>query len=76
MSEDTTVNTEVTWLDPAWAESRVRRMQVKLHQWAVAGPGRRFDDLYNLVHDPATLTVAFARVAGVKGQWDFPVGGQ
>lgn len=67
MSEDTTVNTEVTWLDPMWAEARVRRMQVKLHQWAVTDPGRRFDDLYNLVHDPATLTVAFARVAGNAG---------
>jgi len=28
---------------------------------------RRFDDLHNLVHDPATLTVAFARVAGNAG---------
>jgi len=26
-------------------------MQTKLHQWAVADPDRRFDDLYNLVHD-------------------------
>jgi RNA-directed DNA polymerase len=32
-----------------------------------ADPGRRFDDLFNLVHDPATLQVAFARVAGNKG---------
>lgn len=67
MSEDTTVNTEVTWLDPAWAEPRVRKMQAKLHQWAADDSGRRFDDLYNLVHDPATLTMAFARVAGNAG---------
>jgi len=33
-------------------------MQAKLHRWAVADPGRRFDDLFNLVHDPATLIVA------------------
>lgn len=67
MVEDTVVNTAVTWLDPDWAELRVRRMQTKLHQWAVVDPGRRFDDLYNLVHDPATLTVAFVRVAGNAG---------
>jgi RNA-directed DNA polymerase len=42
-------------------------MQAKLHRWAVADPGRRFDDLFNLVHDPATLIVAFARVAGNRG---------
>ncbi|WP_267594622.1 hypothetical protein [Carbonactinospora thermoautotrophica] len=42
-------------------------MQAKLHRWAVADPGRRFDDLFNLVHDPATLSVAFARVAGNHG---------
>src|SRR5438128_6468592 len=42
-------------------------MQSKLHQWAVADPGRRFDDLANLVHDPAFLVVAWSRVRGNKG---------
>jgi RNA-directed DNA polymerase len=42
-------------------------MQAKLHRWAVADPGRRFDDLFNLVCDPATLNVAFDRVAGNRG---------
>ena len=42
-------------------------MQAKLHRWAVADPGRRFDDLFNFVHDPATLIVAFDRVAGNRG---------
>jgi RNA-directed DNA polymerase len=42
---------------------RVAQMQAKLHRWAAADPGRRFDDLFNLVHDPATLLVAFDRVA-------------
>jgi len=54
--------------DPApgpW--SRVAGMQAKLHRWAAADPGRRFDDLFNFVHDPATLLVAFARVAGNQG---------
>jgi RNA-directed DNA polymerase len=42
-------------------------MQAKLHRWAAADPGRRFDDLFNFVHDPATLIVAFSRVAGNQG---------
>jgi RNA-directed DNA polymerase len=46
---------------------RVSGMQAKLHRWATADPGRRFDDLFNLVHDPATLIVAFGRVAGNRG---------
>ncbi|MBA3529314.1 MAG: group II intron reverse transcriptase/maturase [Propionibacteriaceae bacterium] len=46
---------------------RVSEMQAKLHRWAVADPGRRFDDLFNFVYDPATLLVAFARVAGNRG---------
>jgi RNA-directed DNA polymerase len=46
---------------------QVSEMQAKLHRWAVADPGRRFDDLFNFVHDPATLQVAFDRVAGNRG---------
>jgi RNA-directed DNA polymerase len=46
---------------------RVSEMQVKLHRWAVADPGRRFDDLFNLVHDPATLLMAWDRVAANRG---------
>jgi RNA-directed DNA polymerase len=46
---------------------RVSEMQAKLHRWAVADAGRRFDDLFNLVCDPATLTVAFDRVATNRG---------
>jgi RNA-directed DNA polymerase len=46
---------------------RVTEMQAKLHRWAAADAGRRFDDLFNLVYDPATLLMAFARVAGNRG---------
>ena len=52
---------------PAGSWSRVAGMQAKLHRWAVADPGRRFDDLFNFVYDPATLIVAFDRVAGNRG---------
>jgi hypothetical protein len=41
-------------------------MQTKLHQWAASDPGRRFDDLANLVYDPAFLVVAWDRVRGNK----------
>jgi RNA-directed DNA polymerase len=52
------------WVGP---RRRVSGMQAKLHRWAVADPGRRFDDLFNLVHDPATLIVAWDRVATNRG---------
>ena len=52
---------------PVGPRRRVSEMQAKLHRWAAADPGRRFDDLFNLVHDPATLIVAFDRVAGNPG---------
>ncbi len=54
-------------LEPKAARLRVSEMQAKLHRWAAADPGRRFDDLFNLVHDPATLAVAFMRVAANRG---------
>ena len=49
------------------ARKRVSGMQAKLHRWAVADSGRRFDDLFNFVYDRATLMVAFDRVAGNTG---------
>ncbi|MFI5623508.1 group II intron reverse transcriptase/maturase [Nocardioides sp. NPDC051685] len=47
--------------------ARVREIQTKLHRWAVADGDRRFDDLYNLVCDPAFLLVAWDRVRSNKG---------
>jgi RNA-directed DNA polymerase len=49
------------------AERRVREIQTKLHRWAGDDPHRRFDDLFNLVADPAFLLVAWDRVRGNKG---------
>jgi RNA-directed DNA polymerase len=54
-------------LDLQVARGWVSGMQAKLHRWAAADRGRRFDDLFNLVHHPATLLIAFERVAGNKG---------
>jgi retron-type reverse transcriptase len=52
---------------PVGPRRRVAEMQAKLHRWAAADPGRRFDDLFNFAYDPATLIVAFDRVAGNTG---------
>jgi RNA-directed DNA polymerase len=61
------VNTGAPWPSLEEAEPRVLAMQTKLHRWAARDPGRRFDDLYNLVHDPAFLVVAWNRVRANKG---------
>lgn len=57
---------------PSWpglhsAERRVLDHQLKLHRWARSEPGRRFDDVFNLVYDRATLVVAWERVSGNRG---------
>jgi RNA-directed DNA polymerase len=61
------VNTD----DPAHfllaAERRVLEIQTKLHRWATNDPRKKFDDLFNLVYDPAFLMVAWDRVRGNKG---------
>ena len=49
------------------AELRVLEIQAKLHRWANGDPERRFDDLFNLVTDPAFLLVAWDRVRGNRG---------
>ena len=62
------MNTDVLWPDRELAEAQVLRIQTKLHQWAIDDPDRRFDDLFNLVCDPAVLVVAWARVRGNEGK--------
>jgi len=79
MSEDAAVNTVapvVVWPDVGSAAVRVLRIQTKLHQWASVDSHRRFDDLFNLVADPAFLLVAWARVRGNKGARSAGVDGQ
>ena len=61
------MNTGASWPGLAEARKRVLEMQTKLHNWAATDPGRRFDDLFNLVYDPAFLTVAWSRVRGNRG---------
>jgi RNA-directed DNA polymerase len=61
------VNTDAPWPSLDEATARVLKIQTKLHHWAVDDPGRRFDDLFNLVCDPAFLTVGWDRVRGNRG---------
>ena len=49
------------------AERRVLEIQTKLHRWATGDSHHRFDDLFNLVADPAFLLVAWDRVRSNKG---------
>ena len=69
MSEDAPVNigAATVWPDPDSAYFAVRRMQTKLHRWAIEEPDRRFGDLYNLVYDPAFLVHAWERVSTNRG---------
>jgi RNA-directed DNA polymerase len=67
MPQDASPNGDAPGARGLGASDRVAEMQAKLHRWAVADTGRRFDDLFNLVHDPATLVMAFDRVAGNRG---------
>ncbi|MFE7801419.1 hypothetical protein [Nocardia sp. NPDC057440] len=70
------MNTDELAFELARAERRVLGIQTKLHCWAGDDPHRRFDDLFNLVADPAFLLVAWdrvrnntgARTAGVDGE--------
>jgi len=70
------VNTDEPEFGLYQAERRVLKIQSKLHQWARSDPHRRFDDLFNLVADPAFLLVAWARVRGNKGARTAGVDGQ
>lgn len=61
------VNTDELDLALLRAERRVLEIQTKLHRPARDEPRRQFDDLFNLVADPAFLLVAWDRVRGNKG---------
>jgi RNA-directed DNA polymerase len=61
------VNTDDSALTLLAAERRVRDIQTKLHRWATNDPHKQFDDLFNLVADPAFLMVGWDRVRGNKG---------
>lgn len=61
------MNTDAPNLSLGEAKVRVLGIQTKLHRWARADASRRFDDLFNLVTDPAFLLVAWDRVRTNRG---------
>ncbi|GAA2434925.1 group II intron reverse transcriptase/maturase [Mycolicibacterium llatzerense] len=67
MSEDAPVNIVALLECSPVVHQRVLGIQTKLHSWAAADPGRCFDDLFNLVVDPAFLVMAWTRVRENKG---------
>ena len=70
------MDTGAPWPTPSEAETRVLRMQAKLHRWATDDHARRFVDLFNLVADPAFLLVAWRRVRGNRGARSAGIDGQ
>jgi RNA-directed DNA polymerase len=70
------VNTAAPFPDADEAWWRVLKIQVKLHQWAIDDADRRFDDLWNLVCDPAVLADAWQRVRSNRGARSAGVDGE
>jgi len=70
------VNIGDPWPDAEQARPRVLGIQRKLHRWASEDPARRFDDLFNLVCDPAVLTMAWRRVRSNRGARSAGVDGE
>jgi RNA-directed DNA polymerase len=61
------VNTGAPFPTASEAQGRVLGIQTKLHRWSTDDSTRRFDDLFNLVVDPAFLVKAWHRVRGNQG---------
>ncbi|WP_245599214.1 reverse transcriptase domain-containing protein, partial [Embleya scabrispora] len=57
----------ISWPSGISAERRVLDHQLKLHRWARSERDCRFDDVFNLICDQATLSVAWERVSGNRG---------
>lgn len=69
LSGRTSLNSDalLMWPSETTAALRVLGHQRKLYRWARAEPQRRFEDVFNLICDRATLLVAWERVAGNRG---------
>lgn len=71
-----TLNSDMPWPSVEDARSRVLDIQKKLHRWTKVDSLKRFDDLFNLVCDRATLVVAWDRVKSNRGSRTAGVDGQ
>ena len=63
-------------LEAKLARERVLGWQTKLHRWAGEDEQAQFDDLFNLLCDPATLLLAWERVKRNRGSKTAGVDGQ
>ncbi|MFH1763511.1 MAG: group II intron reverse transcriptase/maturase [Gemmatimonadota bacterium] len=70
------MKTGALWPTLEEARQRVLRIQTKLHRWAKNESTARFDDLFNLVCDPAFLLIAWNRVRANRGARSSGVDGQ
>ncbi len=61
------MNTSALWPSVEDARQRVLTVQSKSHQWSINDPNKQFDDLYNLILDPAFLVLGWSRVIRNKG---------
>jgi RNA-directed DNA polymerase len=76
MPGDAPVNIGAALLTPFAARQRVLGIQTKLHRWAGEDSTHRFDDVFNLVCDPAFLAVAWDRVRNNRGARSSGVDGE
>ena len=75
MPEDAPVNTGVVaWPSADSAYFAVREMQIKLHRWAAADPGRRFGDLFNLAAPRKRLVISPVKPGGTQREVSGPDG--
>ena len=61
------MKTDAPWPSLSQARARVLGMQAKLHRWSARDTRSRFDDVFNLVVDPAFMVMAWERVAANRG---------
>jgi RNA-directed DNA polymerase len=59
---------------PVGSWTRVSEIQAKLHRWAVADPGRRFDDLFNLAAPRKRLVISPVKPGGTQREVSGPDG--
>ena len=75
MSEDAPGNPgAVAWPDDFTASVMVRRMQAKLHRWAIEDSDRRFGDLFNLAAPRKRLVISPVKPGGTQREVSGPDG--
>jgi RNA-directed DNA polymerase len=66
MPKDAPPNGDAPRARPDGPRARVSEMQAKLHRWAVADPGRRFDGLFNFAAPRKRLVISPVKPGGTR----------